>query len=100
VATVTLLASLVAEAWQIESVAFAQRSSGSLSGVPKLECVVDKLAILTHWADHRMIAHKCHYFLFGGLMLDERSNGPEAIGPVAGDNVARLFDRQSRMLVS
>jgi hypothetical protein len=43
-----------------------------------------------------MIAHKCHYFLFGGLMLDERPNGPGVIGPVAGGILARLFDSPSQ----
>jgi hypothetical protein len=71
-----------------------------LSRVPELERIVDKLAILTHWTDHRMIAHKCHYFLFRGLMLDERPNGPEVIGSIASGNLARLFNHRSRMLAS
>ena len=46
---------------------------GSFVGVPELECIVDELAVLTHGADHGMIAHKRQQFLLsrsGRLMSD------------------------------
>ena len=68
---------------------------GSFVGVPELECVVDELAVLTHGADHGMIAHKRQQFLLWRLTLDERSDGPEVKGPVAQREFAGLFNCRS-----
>ena len=80
-ATVTLVALLLAAAWQVDSAPFAQGISSSWLDIPELKCIVDKLAVLTHSADYGMFAHKCQHFLLGRLTLDECSKSPEVIGP-------------------
>src|ERR1700733_2263515 len=89
-AVATSLGLLLAEAWLVESLAFVQRSFGSWLSVPGLEYVMDKLAVLAHGPDHRMIAQECEHFLLERLALDQCSHDPEVIGPVAGGNLARL----------
>ena len=70
---------------------------GSLMGIPKLECVVDELAVLFQRADHGMIAQKWQHFLFRSLTLDERSDGPEMKGRVTKSDLASLLDRPDGM---
>jgi hypothetical protein len=55
---------------------------GSLMGIPKLECVVDELAVLCQRADHGMITQERQRLLSRSLTLDERSDGPEMEGRV------------------
>ena len=62
-------------------------------GIPKLECVVDELAVLTQGTNHGMIAQEWQHFLLGCLALDERSDGPEVKGPVTEGDLAGLLDR-------
>ena len=62
-------------------------------GIPKLECVVDELAVLAQRTDHGMIAQKWQHFLLWSLTLDERSDGPEMKGRVSQGNFAGLLNR-------
>src|SRR4029077_1143808 len=70
------------------SIATVQGRFGSWPGVPELNCVMDELAVFTHGTDYGMIAQEWKHFLLGCLTLDERSNRPQVISPVAGCDLA------------
>ena len=40
-------------------------------GIPKLECVVNELAVLLERTNHGMITQKWQHFLFRSLTLDD-----------------------------
>ena len=66
-------------------------------GIPKLECVMDELAVLTQRTDHGMLAQKWQHLLLRRLTLDERSDGPEVKGSVREGDLAGLLDRRGGM---
>ena len=78
-------------------IAATGRRSGSLMGIPKLECVVDELAVLTQWPDHWMITQEWQCFLRGPLTLDERSDGSEVKRRVTAGDLAGLLNRRGGM---
>jgi hypothetical protein len=73
------------------------RALGSLMGIPKLERIVDKLAVLRERADHGMIAQKWQYFLLRSLTFDERPDRSEMKGRVRKGDLAGLLNRPGGM---
>ena len=55
------------EALRAQLITAMESTHGSLMSIPKLECVVDELAVLGQRTDHGMIAQEWQHLLFRSL---------------------------------